>query len=98
MTEKPVSSNRVRLDPHKNGSPEMPPMPFVDCAEHGRQLGYAVCKHVLLGRKVASVDYPTESMIGAISCDQAEHQVEECVLMCEAHCIAAGLIPRPARA
>ena len=96
MTEKPARSNGVQSGRHKNG--EIPPIPFVDCEEHGRQLGYCVCKHVLQGAKVASVDYPTEEMIGAISCDQPEHKVEDCVLMCEAHCIAVGLIPRPARA
>jgi hypothetical protein len=65
--------------------------PYVDCEDHGRQLGYAVCKHVTKGQRIfAYIDPATKTAAGAITCGEGPHDdPDELDLLCEAHCIEA---------
>lgn len=60
--------------------------PFVECNEHGRQRGYAVCRHVLSGVAPPShVVLATDSAMGELFCGLPKHNVYEMGVLCSVH-------------
>jgi len=59
---------------------------FVSCSEHGDDvLGYIVCKHVIGGFPVGSIERPKPGRVGSLVCvlkSAEEHATDELSLMC----------------
>jgi hypothetical protein len=66
-----------------------PDFPWIECDEHGRQMSYAVCRHIAFDGASASAEdseLATPTAMGLIQC-AAEHDgiLDNFIMMCAEH-------------
>ena len=66
--------------------------PYVECDQHGKQIGFAVCEHVVSGQPNVTIQMPTENCIGAITCG-IRHSADNAIVYCIVHAIEYGFLP-----